>query len=219
LAWRGVAGGLGASNEAAYRQSIPGEADIPTSAETEREASLMSLPIYLHGIAQFPVFEGKDFLEIPGARATILAHPPASTDWFLREFESVEALCRDLERRADAPPDAPPAMPPDIPDPTLVESLGALGARLLFERHGDFAQASTLAARLEADIYVLFSTGTGDHLRWTARFAAPRDAEQARALLTAWLEQDSPSSDPRSKQIVVDGATLVLSNESGPAGE
>lgn len=213
FAWRGVAGGLAASVEASYRRTRPELAGVPTSAETEREATLMSLPLYVHGVAQFPEFEGRDFLETPGARDAILTHPPARSDLFFRSFETTDSLLAELSSSASGARAPAAGMPsPDIPAPYLTESLGALGVRLLFERHGDFDQATALAANLESDTYTLFANGTGDHLLWMVRFTDPELAGQAHDLLRPWLNEAAPPSDERFRKISLVDSSLLLFN-------
>ena len=176
--------------------------ELPTPTQTEREAVILALPIYLHQIANLPLEKGEAriFLETrlrTGARALadLIAEPPRST---------LELL------NGDPSPISPPRLPPAPPDAQvqLEESLGAFALQALLEWLDDYEQAQALAPLWRGDRYRLFANTTGDHLLWIVQWETEAAARRAAEILDTRL----PKTQARHLAVVADGKSLRLAN-------
>jgi hypothetical protein len=205
-----IHGGIAAGVHARFIGTTGAGNALPTAEETEREAILLSLPVYLHNLVQVGGMQGRDFVE---ARRTdgsspwqgILDHPPA----------------RSLDLLATEVPSTPPPALPETPGTTVFEeSLGAYATMLLLERLSDYLLAEGVAPAWRGDHYRLFATGTGDHLVWICRWTDPEAARSAGDIIRNTLST-SPAdpaygTERRHTRLFTTGATTLFLNCADP---
>ena len=205
-AWRarlGLHRAIAAAVEDRLREAEPESFAVPDPAQTEREAVLLGLPVYVHNLAQFHHFQVPDFLETrlaanPEALPDLVRNPPATTLELLGGDPGVAAA---------------PQLPPR-PEILLEESLGALGVRILLEWLADYDQAAALAPAWRGDLYRLSSNPHGRHLLWICRWTGPETARAAAAILNS---RHAPAGgDRRHRTLAVRGTLTVFANCADP---
>ena len=170
--------------------------------ETEREANLLSLPLYLHNLIQLPLIQGRDYVlaetKNGASFADILQEPPTSTLTLLKAPEF------------SIPP--APTLPPR--EGTLLEeSLGAYVTQLLCERLSDYLVAESLGATWRGDRYQYFETTTGEHLFWISQWQTTEATQKMAALLRTETASSYPTHDRiRFREVITDGTTLRFAN-------
>ena len=116
-----IHGGIAAGVQARFNQDDGGRFALPTAEETEREAILLSLPVYLHNLVQIGGLQGRDYVE---ARRIEGAAP-----W---QQALNQAPARSLDLFTTAVPSTPGPPLPETPGTTVFqESLGAYSSMLL----------------------------------------------------------------------------------------
>jgi hypothetical protein len=196
-----IHGGIAAVLEARFREHQEAGSPLPTQAEIEREAALLSLPLYLHNLVQLPVMQGKDFVEEQLAQEKTLAQ-------ILREApQATSALLKTNAATAPAP-----ALPA-VPGLLLQESLGAYASQLLFERLSDYVLAEELGTAWEGDQYLYYQGTEGNNLYWISQWASAEEAAKAAALLRAESTPPAPGQKQiRFRRVILEGATLKFAN-------
>lgn len=179
---------------------------LPTSEETDREATLLSLPVFVLNLAQSPEFVGLPYLRERRERGTgawldILRTAPPHTHGL-------------LGLTTDPLPPLPAGGATE-----LQESLGAYATQLLLERHADYERAEELILDWRGDHFRMFTNPRGEHLVWNCRWASPAAAAAAADLLrnTLTVEAAVPGTQQRSVLIDSRGDLLRLFNCADPA--
>lgn len=203
LAREAVHAGIASGVEARFLAVTGGRSALPTREETERQAILLSLPLFLHNLAQLGTMQGRDFAEDrrgdgPRPWADLLADPPAHT---LALFSPLSP--------------GPPPVLPDTPPALFEETLGAYSTYLLLERLSDYLLAEPLVPSWRGDRYRLFSNASGDHLIWICTWSTPQAAAQAAQLIQNTLSPrpDHPSFGTEARHTMIiarDNNTLFL---------
>lgn len=201
-----IHGGIAAGVLARFIEANGGRTTLPTAEETEREAILLSLPVYLHNLVQVGSMQGRDYVEArrvegPSPWQPVLNRPPA----------------RSLDLFADAVPSTPAPPMPELPGTAVFEeSLGAYATMLLLERLSDYLLAEGVAPAWRGDRYRLFTTGNGDHLFWICRWANPEAAAAAADIIRNTLPPAPPDpafgTEARHTRIITSGATTRYFN-------
>lgn len=180
---------------------------LPTSQETEREAILLSLPVYTHNLASCD-----ELLGLPYLRRRREAAP---TPW-LDLLRSTSGYTQDLLDITAPIPPAPTL--PNIGASLLEESLGAYSTQLLLERHSDYELAESLTPQWRGDRYRLFSNAHGDHLVWHCQWATAEAANRAAEILRNNFTSDGliPGNNTRHASIETRDSLLLILNCSDP---
>ena len=206
IAREAVHAGIAASVQARFVTRGSGRSSLPTSEETEREATLLGLPVFVHNLAQLGSYLGRDFAEAhrqdgPEPWKDLLASPQPPTLLLLAN---------------DHPATAPPTLPDTPGTPVFEESLGAYPTQLLLERLTDYLQSEKVSPLWRGDRYRLFTTGTGDHLVWVCQWATPEAAGYAADLIRNTLSPTPADPalglEPRHTAITTTGTTLLFLN-------
>jgi hypothetical protein len=170
---------------------------VPTSEETEREAILMSLPVFILNLAQSP-----EFLGLPYLQQRREVHPTAWLD-LLRI-----APKRSHEFYGITPDPLSPL--PTTGSTLLEESFGAFTTQLLLERHSDYERAEELTPHWRGDHYRLFSNGRGDHVVWHCQWDTPEAAENAVDILRNALTGDGLIPGTSDRHVLIDSQGPLL---------
>jgi hypothetical protein len=209
LAREAVHAGIASGVEARFLAATGGRSDLPTSSETEREAILLSLPLYLHNLAQLGTMQGRDFVEDrrtagPEPWGALLASPPGHT----------------LALFGPAAPGPVPVLPA-TPPARFEESLGAYTTYLLLERLSDYLQAGAVAHLWRGDRYRLFANPAGEHLVWICTWATPEAASGAARLIENTLSpgpgHPAIGREPRHTRVTTRGHSTIFLNCADPA--
>ncbi|NNC90289.1 MAG: hypothetical protein HKN82_17670 [Akkermansiaceae bacterium] len=191
-------GGIAAEIEARFLAQRGGALPLPSNAEMEHEALLLSLPVYTHNLAQLPLMEGRDAVRRRLAAGEdfpeMLAAPPAHTLALLAPAAVLEPT---------------PALPA-LPGLLLGESLGAYAAALLGERLGDHLDGEALGPAWRADRYGIFQSDGGEHLLWISIWSGEEAAIRMAALLQGQVTPDDPAG--RHQRVRRDGTTVTFAN-------
>lgn len=194
-----IHGGIASILEGKFRASKSTDNALPSSPEMEREAALLSLPIYLHNLIQLPSMQGKDYVkkQLTAGKTirSILDNAPTSTLALFSE---------------QAPNEQP--TPPEFTNLVLKGSLGAYTTQLIGERLSDYVTAELLAETWRGDWYFYSSDERGENLCWISQWDSPDAAKKLEALLQRHLipstEEDFALTNPLIKR--ADGSLVLI---------
>ena len=198
LAEWAVRGGIAAEIEARYIAQSGGRMPLPTDAEMDHEALLLSLPVFTHNLMQLPLMEGRD-----AVRRRLTAN---------EDFEEILAALprQTLALLAPAALPEPTPAPPERPGLVLAESLGAYSTRLLCERLSDQVEAAAIGPAWRADRYSFYQDDAGQHICWISLWADEETAARVARLLQGRVTPDDPAG--RHERVTHNGVTVIFAN-------